>query len=109
MRRFALSTLRDFGMGKRGSEEKIIEETHYLSKTILAPKRAEILSDFRLLRVVKGVARVPEARTKDKKGQRHGDAAVAYAMLVDARENLGSVEKWDYTGVSLGGMDFKGW
>ena len=84
-------------------------KARFEDRTILLPKRAEILSDFRLLRVVKGVARVPEKRTSDKTGNRHGDTAVAAAMLVDAREQLGNVEKWECESVNVGGMSFKGW
>lgn len=85
-------------------------KARFEDKTLVLPKRAEILSDFRLLRVVKGVARVPEKRIKDKTGGRHGDAAVAAAMLVDAREQLGSVEKWECETVKMpGGISFAGW
>ena len=85
-------------------------KSRFEDKTLLLPKRAEILSDFRLLRVIKGVARVPEQRTTDKDGKkRHGDAAVAVAMLVDAREQLGNVEKWECESVNVAGMSFKGW
>lgn len=78
-------------------------------KTLILPKDADILSDFRSLRVVKGVARVPEQRTKDRTGGRHGDSAVACAMLVDAREQLGNVEPWECISVSLPGFDLNGW
>ena len=78
-------------------------------KTLILPKDAGILSDFRSLRVVKGVARVPEQRTKDKTGGRHGDSAVACAMMLDARRELGSSEPWEYAGIPANGFDFKGW
>lgn len=74
-------------------------------KTLILPKDADILSDFRSLRVVKGVARVPEQRTKDRTGGRHGDSAVACAMMLDARKELGSAEPWDYVGIPLKEFD----
>ena len=78
-------------------------------KTLILPKDAGILSDFRSLRVMKGVARVPEQRTKDKTGGRHGDSAVACAMMLDARRELGSSEPWEYVGIPMNGFDLNGW
>ena len=78
-------------------------------KTLILPKDAGILSDFRSLRVMKGVARVPEQRTKDKTGGRHGDSAVACAMMLDARRELGSSEPWGYVGIPMSGFNFNGW
>lgn len=63
------------------------------------PKDANVLSDLRSLRVVRGVARVPDKRGTDKTGHRHGDAAVALAMLYDARHYLSYEEPWEYEGV----------
>ena len=77
--------------------------------TLILPKDAGILSDFRSLRVMKGVARVPEQRTKDKTGGRHGDSAVACAMMLDARRELGSSEPWEYVGIPMSGFNFNGW
>ena len=78
-------------------------------KTLLLPRDAGILSDFRSLRVVKGVARVPEQRIKDKTGGRHGDSVIACAMMLDARKELGSAEPWDYVGIPLEGFALTGW
>ena len=53
-----------------------------------------VLSDFRSLCEVKGVARVPEQCIKDKAGGRHGDSAVTCAMMLDKRKELGRAEPW---------------
>ncbi|MBW1666856.1 MAG: hypothetical protein JRJ66_02155 [Deltaproteobacteria bacterium] len=52
-------------------------------RTILLPRDADIIQDHRAIRVIKGVAKVPDLRSasKDKKKQkRHGDSAIAGAM-----------------------------
>ncbi len=49
--------------------------------SIILPKDADIIADHRAFKIIKGVARLPEGKTKgqDKK-QRHGDAGIAGAM-----------------------------
>lgn len=50
-------------------------------RSIMMPKDADVMEDHRFIRVVKGVAKIPEGRTKgDDKQQRHGDSAIAGAM-----------------------------
>lgn len=54
-------------------------------RTILLPKDADIIADHRALKIIKGIARVPEERTKgqDKK-KRHGDSAIAGSLALFA-------------------------
>lgn len=50
-------------------------------KTILLAKDADTIEDHRAFKVIRGVAKLPEVRTKGKDNKkRHGDAGVAGAM-----------------------------
>jgi len=60
---------------------------------LVIPKHADILADLRLIRMEKGIAKVPDARTREAggAGQRHGDSAIAaalawYASIADRTE-----------------------
>lgn len=53
------------------------------------PRDADILADLRCVEVIKGVPRIPEARSKGAdQGARHGDAAVALALAYYASREL---------------------
>lgn len=51
-------------------------------KTILLPYDADVVDDLRAFKMIRGVAKLPEKRTKGQadKQQRHGDAGVAAAL-----------------------------
>lgn len=86
-------------------------KARFEDRTVSIPKDEGVLSDLRSLRVVRGVARVPDARIGDARGgKRHGDAAIALAMLIYAVNTLGAVEAWECETVSVGGwIDVQDW
>ncbi|WP_249110289.1 hypothetical protein [Neokomagataea anthophila] len=51
---------------------------------LLVPADSDTQDDLRSLKIVRGVARIPETRSEDKTGKRHGDAAIAAAMAYAA-------------------------
>jgi len=58
--------------------------------TIEVPTDADHLDDYRALKMIKGVAKLPDIRTTDKSGKkRHGDAAIGGAMAVSATRQEG--------------------
>jgi phage FluMu gp28-like protein len=62
--------------------------------TIEIPRDRDIETDLRMLKLVRGVARVPD-RTRDGRGaQRHGDAAIALALAHAATR--ADAEIYDY-------------
>lgn len=96
------SAMAEFARQKYGTEhiaEVMITEKWYREtmpkvkarledKTVTIPKNADIKNDLRSLKMVKGVAKILDTRTKDSQGKRHGDAAIALGMLVHAHNQF---------------------
>lgn len=69
-------------------------------KTITLPKSADILADFRSVKLVKGVPKIVErVNEKGSMNKRHGDSVIACLLGVYARVELGDNEQVDYTKV----------
>lgn len=51
---------------------------------VVVPRDREIVDDLRLVRLVRGIARVPDLRTGTKGKTRHGDGAIALALAYAA-------------------------
>ena len=54
-------------------------KARFEDRTITIPKNDDVLEDHRAFILVRGVARLPEGKT-DKKGNRHGDSAMACVL-----------------------------
>ena len=65
-------------------------------RTLILPRDAEIKADLRGLRVLRGVPRVPETRTRSGSGSRHCDAAVALALALFAKTVM-TCDEYAYT------------
>lgn len=84
-------------------------------RTAIIPKSDDILDDFRAVKVVKGVPKVPrDARTTDRKdaGKRHGDSAIAFTLaMFAARKFEPGNNEWDICtgGVSRAGALMRGY
>ena len=66
-------------------------------KIITLPKSADILADFRSVKLVKGVPKIVErVNEKGSMNKRHGDSVIACLLGVYARVELGDNEQVDY-------------
>ena len=60
-------------------------------RTLLLPKDEDVLEDFRMIKLVRGVPKIPDRSVASKadgaKGKRHGDTAIAAMHLVAAADD----------------------
>lgn len=59
--------------------------------TLEIPRDKDVASDLRMIKLIRGVARVPDVRSEGKDGgQRHGDAAISIALMHYASRHPGA-------------------
>lgn len=91
-----------YGQGR--IEEVMLSQSWYLENMprlkaafeddmIVIPRDADVLDDLRAIQVIKGIPKVPDAKTGDNK-DRHGDSAIAIALAYYASQM--EVEEFDY-------------
>lgn len=71
--------------------------------TMVMPYDRDILDDHRLLKLIRGVGRVPDERTGTGDKKRHGDSAIANALAVAA--SRAEPEMYGYEPVGAGGAE----
>ncbi len=73
-------------------------KAHFEDAMIEIPRDRGVMDDFRAVKLVRGVARVPERTKADDGKQRHGDVAIAGVLMIAA--SRAEPEIYDYRGGS---------
>ena len=76
--------------------------------TMAIPKHDDVLEDHRAIQLVRGVPKLPPGKT-DRKGERHGDAAIALALAYTAAHQTRGPIEYQSAGLwGLGGGECAG-
>ena len=78
-------------------------KSRFESHELEIPKSMDIIEDFRLVTMVKGIPRIPDARTNEGETRklRHGDTVVAECMVEHAMKNDGGYQEYSYEPVRI--------
>lgn len=74
-------------------------KSRFESKELTIPYSPDVIDDFRLVTMVKGIPKIPDARTAEegnRKRLRHGDTAVAECMVEHAIKNDSGYQTYEY-------------
>ena len=83
-------------------------KAQFEDRTWNLPKDSQIMDDYRALKIVRGVPKVPDSRTQGAGGKRHGDAAVAGAMAVFAAKTMDGGGRAEYKSIAKRRMSRRG-